>query len=90
MVKIVRKDIVPLCPYCEKKVEELVQVSRGIFAINRVLCCPHSIPVEVTKEVLNIPDRYARVCITPIGVPETWPETPTKRDLEEFLVFDRF
>ena len=41
MVRIERQDIVPLCPYCEKKVEKLIQVSRSWFAINRVLCCPH-------------------------------------------------
>jgi len=49
-----------------------------------------SVPADVTKEVLNIPDRYARVCITPIGVPEAWPESPEKKDLDEFIVYDRF
>jgi nitroreductase len=49
-----------------------------------------SIPTEVTKEVLGIPDRFTRVCITPIGVPEAWPESPGKKDLDEFIVFDRF
>jgi nitroreductase len=49
-----------------------------------------SVPAEVSKEVLNIPDRYTRVCITPIGVPESWPESPQKKELEEFIVYDRF
>ena len=49
-----------------------------------------SIPPAVTKEVLGIPDRYTRVCITPVGVPEEWPETPPKRPLEELIVRDRF
>ena len=49
-----------------------------------------SIPVDVTREVLNIPDRFTRVCITPIGVPETWPESPEKKNLDEFIVHDRF
>ncbi|UCG89147.1 MAG: nitroreductase family protein [Gemmatimonadota bacterium] len=49
-----------------------------------------SIPTDVTKEVLNIPDRYTRVCITPIGVPETWPDSPDKKELDEFIVYDRF
>ena len=49
-----------------------------------------SIPVAVTREVLNIPDRYTRVCVTPIGVPEAWPESPPKKELDEFLVSERF
>jgi nitroreductase len=49
-----------------------------------------SIPADVTKEVLGIPDRYTRVCITPIGVPEAWPESPEKKDLDEFLVYEKF
>lgn len=49
-----------------------------------------SIPDQVTKEVLNIPDRYERICITPMGVPEEWPETPEKKALDEFIVHDSF
>jgi len=49
-----------------------------------------SIPAEVTKEVLNIPDRYTRVCITPLGVPVAWPESPEKKALEEFIVYEKF
>ena len=41
-----------------------------------------SIPDHVTKTVLNIPDRYKRVCITPIGIPVEWPKTPPKKNLE--------
>ncbi|MGD8726904.1 MAG: nitroreductase family protein [Gemmatimonadales bacterium] len=49
-----------------------------------------SIPDDVTREVLEIPDRFTRVCITPIGVPETWPDSPAKKELGEFIVYDRF
>jgi nitroreductase len=49
-----------------------------------------SIPAAVTKEVLNIPDRYTRVCITPLGVPVEWPDAPPKKELDEFIVLDRF
>lgn len=49
-----------------------------------------SIPEAVTREVLGIPDRYTRVCITPIGVPEAWPESPPKKSLDEFIVSERF
>lgn len=44
-----------------------------------------AIPEEITKKVLNIPDRYTRVCITPIGVPVAWPESPAKKPLEDFI-----
>ncbi|MBT8397359.1 MAG: hypothetical protein HKO65_06455 [Gemmatimonadetes bacterium] len=49
-----------------------------------------SIPADVTKEVLNIPDRFTRVCITPLGVPVAWPDTPEKKGLDEFIVLNRF
>jgi len=49
-----------------------------------------SIPDDVTRTVLDIPARYTRVCITPIGVPAAWPDTPTKKDLDDFIVHERF
>lgn len=52
--------------------------------------CVNSIPEDVTKTILNIPDNYKRVCITPIGIPDKWPETPTKKDLKEAVVYDKF
>jgi nitroreductase len=52
--------------------------------------CVNSIPEDVTKKILNIPDNYKRVCITPIGIPDKWPETPAKKDLKEAIVYDKF
>ena len=49
-----------------------------------------SIPDEVTREVLAIPERYQRVCITPIGVPDAWPESKPKKKLEEIVVNESF
>ena len=48
-----------------------------------------AIPENVTKEVLQIPDNYTRVCITPLGVPFEWPATPPKKDLKEMISFDK-
>lgn len=48
-----------------------------------------SISVQATKKALNIPDRYIRVCITPIGVPVEWP-TKDKKELSEFIVRESF
>ncbi len=52
--------------------------------------CVNSIPEDVTKKILNIPDNYKRICITPIGIPDKWPETPPKKDLKEAIVYDKF
>jgi len=46
------------------------------------------IPDSVTKEVLRIPDRYTRVCITPLGIPVEWPDAPPKKKLEEFIPYE--
>lgn len=40
-MKIEKKDIKPLCPHCEKEVEQLIEVDRSWLAVNRVFCCPH-------------------------------------------------
>ena len=49
-----------------------------------------AIQESVTREVLNIPERYERVCITPLGVPDGWPAPTPKRKLEEFIVNESF
>jgi nitroreductase len=49
-----------------------------------------SISEQITKKVCNIPDRYTRICFIPVGVPESWPESPAKKDLQEFIVHDSF
>lgn len=47
-------------------------------------------PENKMKEFFNIPDKYKLICFTPIGVPEEWPETPEKKDLDELVVFENF
>jgi nitroreductase len=46
------------------------------------------IPDEATREVLAIPKRYQRICITPIGVPDGWPPQAEKRKLEEMVAWE--
>ena len=48
-----------------------------------------SIPDEVTKKVLNIPDRYQRVCIIPVGIPESWPDKPSKKEFTELVCWNK-
>jgi len=47
-----------------------------------------SIPEAVTREVLNIPARYTRVCITPIGIPDGWPPFRPKKKLEDLVAYE--
>lgn len=47
-------------------------------------------PEEKMKRFFDIPANYKLICFTPIGVPESWPETPPKKNLEEVVVFDSF
>ena len=49
-----------------------------------------TISAELTRRVLQIPERYEQVCITPIGVPSEWPEAPAKKELSEFIVYENF
>jgi nitroreductase len=48
-----------------------------------------AISESVTKEVLQIPDNYTRVCITPLGVPVKWPAAPPKKNLNEMISYDK-
>jgi nitroreductase len=43
---------------------------------------------ETTKAVLKIPERFTRVCITPLGVPAEWPSAPNKKPLEDFIAWE--
>ena len=52
--------------------------------------CTDSIPEKLTKKIFNIPDHFTRICITPVGVPESWPESPAKKSLDELVVYEMF
>lgn len=47
-----------------------------------------AIPEDITKRVLNISDDYTRVCITPLGIPFDWPDSPKKKNLKEFIYYE--
>jgi nitroreductase len=47
-----------------------------------------SIPDEITREVLAIPARYQRVCITPVGIPAGWPDPSPKKKLEDLVAYE--
>jgi nitroreductase len=52
--------------------------------------CTDSIPEKVTQKIFNIPSHYTRICITPVGIPESWPESPPKKSLDELVVSEMF
>jgi hypothetical protein len=37
---------------------------------------------------LSVPGHYTRVCITPLGIPVEWPDSPPKKKLEEFIAYE--
>ena len=47
-------------------------------------------PEAVVKEFIQAPDNLKFVCATPVGIPKEWPETPPKKPLEEFIIYERF
>lgn len=49
-----------------------------------------SVPSSVTKKVLNIPDKYERVCFMPVGIPIEWPDIPPKKQYESFIIHNSF
>lgn len=46
------------------------------------------IPESVTRDVLNIPPKWHRICITPIGIPDGWPDPKPKKKLEELVAYE--
>jgi len=47
-------------------------------------------PEAKMKMFFKIPEQYKLICFTPIGVPEEWPEAPSKKKPEELVIFESF
>lgn len=47
-------------------------------------------PEELVKPFFNIPDDYRLICVTPIGIPESWPPAPEKKELKDIVVYESF
>jgi len=48
-----------------------------------------ALPPDLVRKVFEIPDNFEQICITPIGIPEEWPEAPEKKPLHEFAIFEK-
>jgi len=42
------------------------------------------------KEILNVPEEYEVVVIVPVGYPEKIPSAPKRREVKEFVHYDKF
>lgn len=40
-MKFEKEEVRPVCPFCEARLERMIEVKQGWFASNRVYCCPH-------------------------------------------------
>jgi len=49
-----------------------------------------SINPDVARKLFHIPERYRIVCSTPVGIPDRWPDPPSKKPLDDFIVRDSF
>lgn len=47
-------------------------------------------PEDVVGSFVKAPDNLQFICASPIGIPQEWPETPEKKKLEEFVVYESF
>jgi len=49
-----------------------------------------TVPDQVTKTVLNIPENFERVCFIPLGIPTEWPEESLTNRVDSIVVNDNF
>ena len=44
-----------------------------------------SIPEELCRKHFNIPEKYSRTCIIPIGTPNEWPQKSQRKPLDQLI-----
>ena len=47
-----------------------------------------SIPEELCRKHFNIPEKYSRTCMIPIGTPEKWPQKSKRKPLDELIFYE--
>jgi nitroreductase len=48
-----------------------------------------SVPVDLCMKHFNIPEKYSRTCMIPVGVPESWPERRERLPLSELVFYEK-
>lgn len=82
------------CPYKEYALQHDGPLAAGYLMLAAralgygTVYLTDGVPDEVSKAVLKIPERYRRICMTPIGVPDGWPEKKPKKRLEELVAYE--
>ena len=47
-------------------------------------------PEDIVKSFVQAPSNLQFICATPIGIPKEWPETPPKKKLDDFIIYESF
>jgi nitroreductase len=48
-----------------------------------------SVPEDLCMRHLDIPEKYSRTCVIPIGVPESWPDRRDRLPLDELVFHEK-
>ncbi len=48
-----------------------------------------SIPEDICMRHLDIPEKYSRTCIIPLGIPESWPDKRDRLPLNELVFYEK-
>lgn len=48
-----------------------------------------SVPEELCMKNFDIPEKYSRTCMIPVGVPESWPERRNRLPLDELVFYEK-
>jgi nitroreductase len=48
-----------------------------------------SIPEDLCMRHLDIPERYSRTCVIPVGIPESWPDKRDRLPLRELVFYEK-
>jgi len=38
--KLISVDFIPICPYCERELEEIGSMSTGFLSVTKIIVCP--------------------------------------------------
>jgi len=54
------------------------------------LYATESISDAAIRKIITVPVKYTFVCGIPIGIPESWPDMPSKKRFDELVVYEHF
>ncbi len=54
------------------------------------LYATESISDAAIRKIITVPVKYTFVCGIPIGISESWPDMPSKKSVDELVVYEHF